>query len=63
MVQSYIGAPIRRREDVRFLTGTSKFVVTSKCQMLHGDLANILRPCTNQVDPYGQAAILALSTC
>ena len=26
MTQTYIGAPIRRREDVRFLTGMSKFV-------------------------------------
>ena len=26
MAQTYIGAPIRRREDVRFLTGKATFV-------------------------------------
>ncbi|HXH86446.1 MAG TPA: molybdopterin cofactor-binding domain-containing protein, partial [Nitrospira sp.] len=41
MVQTYIGAPIRRREDIRFLKGISKFVDDVKVpQMLH---AAILR--------------------
>ena len=39
--QAYIGAPIRRREDVRFLTGTARFIGDVKLpQMLH---AAILR--------------------
>src|SRR5437764_4205144 len=41
MVQTYIGAPIRRREDVRFLTGQATFVDDIKLPyMLH---AAILR--------------------
>ncbi len=41
MTQTYIGASIRRREDVRFLTGTAKFIDDVKVpQMLH---AAILR--------------------
>ena len=41
MTETYIGAPIRRREDVRFLTGRAKFVDDVKVpQMLH---AAILR--------------------
>ena len=41
MVQTYIGAPVRRREDVRFLTGKATFVDDIKLPyMLH---AAILR--------------------
>ncbi len=41
MAQAYIGAPIRRREDVRFLTGKATFVDDIKLPyMLH---AAILR--------------------
>ena len=41
MTQTYIGAPIRRREDVRFLTGKATFVDDIKLPyMLH---AAILR--------------------
>jgi len=41
MAQTYIGAPIRRREDVRFLTGKATFVDDVKLPyMLH---AAILR--------------------
>ena len=36
MVQTYIGSPIRRKEDVRFLTGTGTFVDDIKLpDMLH----------------------------
>ena len=41
MVQTYIGAPIRRKEDRRFLTGRGQFVDDVKLpNMLH---AAILR--------------------
>ena len=41
MAQTYIGAPVRRREDVRFLTGKATFVDDIKLPyMLH---AAILR--------------------
>ncbi|MEK7806656.1 MAG: hypothetical protein AAB528_02890, partial [Chloroflexota bacterium] len=39
MVQTYIGAPIRRKEDVRFLTGTATYVDDIKLAgMLHAAL-------------------------
>ena len=52
MAQTYIGAPIRRREDVRFLTGKATFVDDIKLpQMLH---AAILR------SPQAHARIMAI---
>src|SRR5262245_55290943 len=52
MAQTYIGAPIRRREDVRFLTGKATFVDDIKLpQMLH---AAILR------SPQAHARITAI---
>jgi aerobic carbon-monoxide dehydrogenase large subunit len=54
MVQTYIGAPIRRQEDVRFLTGRARFVDDIKLpQMLH---AAILR------SPQAHARIVSLDT-
>jgi carbon-monoxide dehydrogenase large subunit len=54
MAQTYIGAPIRRREDVRFLTGKATFVDDIKLpQMLH---AAILR------SPQAHARITAIET-
>ncbi len=52
MAQTYIGAPIRRREDVRFLTGKATFVDDIKLShMLH---AAILR------SPQAHARIMAI---
>jgi len=52
MVQTYIGAPIRRREDIRFLTGKATFVDDIKLShMLH---AAILR------GPQAHARIMAI---
>ena len=52
MAQTYIGAPIRRREDVRFLTGKATFVDDIKlAHMLH---AAILR------SPQAHARIAAI---
>jgi carbon-monoxide dehydrogenase large subunit len=52
MAQTYIGAPVRRREDVRFLTGTATFVDDIKLPyMLH---AAILR------SPQAHARIMAI---
>ena len=52
MAQTYIGAPIRRREDVRFLTGKATFVDDIKLpHMLH---AAIVR------SPQGHARITAI---
>ncbi|MFQ5851252.1 MAG: xanthine dehydrogenase family protein molybdopterin-binding subunit [Candidatus Binatia bacterium] len=54
MAQTYIGASIRRREDIRFLTGKAAFVDDVKApQMLH---AAILR------SPHAHARILSIDT-
>ncbi len=54
MVQTYIGAPIRRQEDVRFLTGKATFVDDVKVPgMLH---AAILR------SPHAHARIRSIET-
>ena len=54
MSQSYIGAPIRRREDLRFITGRATFVDDIKLpHMLH---AAILR------SPRAHARILSIDT-
>ncbi len=54
MAPNYIGAPVRRREDVRFLTGRATFVDDVKLpQMLH---AAILR------SPHAHARILSIET-
>jgi carbon-monoxide dehydrogenase large subunit len=54
MVQTYIGAPIRRQEDVRFLTGRATFVDDIKLpHMLH---AAILR------SPHAHARITAIDS-
>jgi carbon-monoxide dehydrogenase large subunit len=54
MVRAYIGAPIRRQEDVRFLTGRARFVDDIKLpQMLH---AAILR------SPQAHARIVSMDT-
>jgi carbon-monoxide dehydrogenase large subunit len=54
MAQGYIGAPIRRREDIRFLTGKGSYVDDVKLpHMLH---AAILR------SPRAHARILAIDT-
>jgi len=53
-VQTYIGAPITRQEDVRFLTGSATFIDDVKVpQMLH---AAILR------SPHGHARIRSIDT-
>ena len=54
MAPNYIGASVRRREDVRFLTGSATFVDDVKLpQMLH---AAILR------SPHAHARILSIDT-
>ena len=54
MAQTYIGAPIRRKEDKRFLTGKGQFVDDVKLpNMLHGA---ILR------SPHAHARILDFIT-
>ena len=54
MAQSYIGAPIRRREDLRFITGRATFVDDIKLpHMLH---AAVLR------SPRAHARILSIDT-
>ena len=53
-MQTYIGAPITRQEDVRFLTGSATFIDDVKVpQMLH---AAILR------SPHGHARIRSIDT-
>src|SRR5215475_11935181 len=52
MAQTYIGAPIRRREDVRFLTGKATFVDDIK--LPHMLYAAILR------SPHAHARITAI---
>ena len=54
MAQTYIGAPIRRREDVRFLTGTATFVDDIK--LPHMLYAAILR------SPHAHARVTAIET-
>ena len=45
MVQTYIGAPIVRKEDVRFLTGKAQFVDDVKLpHMLHAAILRSLHP-------------------
>ena len=52
MVQEYIGAPIRRKEDVRFLTGRAEYIDDLKLpEMLH---AAILR------SPHAYARIISI---
>ncbi|MCZ6875451.1 MAG: hypothetical protein O7G88_18315, partial [bacterium] len=52
MSQTYIGAPLRRHEDLRFLTGQATFVDDIKLpQMLH---AAVLR------SPHAHARILSI---
>ena len=54
MAQGYIGAPIRRREDLRFITGRATFVDDIKLpHMLH---AAVLR------SPRAHARILSIDT-
>jgi carbon-monoxide dehydrogenase large subunit len=54
MVQTYIGAPIRRKEDVRFLTGTATYVDDIKLAgMLH---AAVLR------SPHAHAWVRGIDT-
>ena len=54
MAQTYIGAPIRRKEDRRFLTGQGQFVDDIKLpNMLH---AAIVR------SPHAHARILSIDT-
>lgn len=54
MVEAYIGSPVRRREDVRFLTGKAKFVDDIKLPgMVH---AAILR------SPHAHARIVSIDT-
>ncbi len=54
MAQKYIGAPIRRKEDRRFLTGQGQFVDDVKLpNMLH---AAIVR------SPHAHARILSIDT-
>ena len=54
MTQKYIGAPIRRKEDRRFLTGQGQFVDDMKLpNMLH---AAILR------SPHAHARILSIDS-
>lgn len=54
MVHTYIGSPIKRREDIRFLTGAAKYVDDVKLPgMLH---SAILR------SPHAHARILSIKT-
>ncbi|MCH9017958.1 MAG: ABC transporter permease subunit, partial [Chloroflexi bacterium] len=54
MTQTYIGAPVLRKEDLRFLTGTARYVDDVKLpHMLH---AAILR------SPHAHARILSIDT-
>ena len=54
MTQGYIGAPIRRKEDVRFLTGQATYLDDIKRPgMLH---AAILR------SPHAHARIISINT-
>ena len=54
MVQPYIGAPIRRKEDVRFLTGKATFVDDVKLPNMHH--AAILR------SPHAHAKIVSIDS-
>ena len=44
MAQNYIGSPIKRKEDLRFLTGTAQYIDDVKLpEMLHAAILQASR--------------------